>query len=191
MITLSKTLYDEAKSIGKQRHESNRKADVPMDMLADVCPYHIDAEGVAGEMAFAQHVGADESEWKKIRLVRNISAASGEDFGDCDYMGMRFDVKTTPYKAGHLLVMTTKLTGTNIDGYSLMIGEHGSYTFAGCISHGRVLQCIMNGSAAMKSRNTYWVKQSVLRPLPTKLNIEALREFNLEQIEAYKSWRGR
>ena len=188
MITLSKTLYEEAKQLGIARHESNRSANVPLDIISDDCPYYVDQEGVSGEMAFALLTDADESEWDKIRTIKPTSAVKGEDYGDCDYMGMRFDIKTTAYRSGHLLVMTTKLHSTTIDAYALMTGERGSYALAGCISHGRVLQCIMEGVAPMKSRSTYWIKQSSLRPLPIKMDVDKLRAFNRSQVDAYERW---
>jgi len=187
-IKLSAELFSEAKEIGKARHDSNREAGVMLDVRSDHYDgYKVDAEGVAGEMAFAQLIDAPESEWDKIRHIRPTSAVKGEDFGDCDYRGYRFDVKTTPYQGGHVLVTTSKLLSTNIDGYVLMCGEEGEYRFAGCISHGRVVKGIMDGRYRMKSRDTYWVAQSDLRPLPPRDCSEDFRAWNKKQVDAYRA----
>jgi hypothetical protein len=182
MIKLSKTLYDEAKTLGTARHDSNRAAGVPLDFNGDNDPYEMDIEGVAGEMAFAQHVDADESEWEKIRTIKPTSALKGEDYGDCDWNGYSWDIKTTPYNSGHVLVMTSKLMSDKIDGYVLMVGSKGEYECRGCISHARVLKGIREGRYRMKSRNTYWVMQSDLMPLPSKPKPAGFDDYTKDQI---------
>jgi hypothetical protein len=127
-------------------------------------------------------VDADESEWEKIRTIKPTSALKGEDYGDCDWNGYAWDIKTTPYNSGHVLVMTSKLMSDKIDGYVLMVGSKGTYECRGCISHARVLKGIREGRYRMKSRNTYWVMQSDLMPLPSKPKPAGFDDYTKDQI---------
>ena len=189
-VKLSKELLDEAYELGMARHNNNRDNGVPItEVDGDKSMYLADKEGVAGEMAFAQLVDAEESEWDKIRKVECISAARGEDDGDCTHNGFRWDVKTTEWQNGHVLVTTTKLMGDKIDGYVLMTGERGRYVFRGCISHARVLKGIREGKYRMKSRNTYWVHQSELRPLPPYERSDKFDAFTAGEVAKFKAWR--
>lgn len=191
-VKLSKDLLAEAYELGMARHNNNRDNGVPLtDVDGEKDMFLADKEGVAGEFAFAQLVDAEESEWEKIRKIECVSAARGEDEGDCTHRGFRWDVKTTEWQNGHVLVMTTKLSGDRIDGYVLMTGEKGRYVFRGCISHARVLRGIRTGKYRMKSRNTYWIHQSELRPLPPYDRTEKFDEYTATEIAAYKKWRSR
>jgi hypothetical protein len=69
-----------------------------------------------------------------------------------------------------------------IDGYVLMVGSNGEYECRGCISHGRVLKGIREGRYRMKSRNTYWVMQADLMPLPSKPKPAGFDDYTKDQI---------
>lgn len=189
-IELSDELLAEAYELGLARHQNNRDNGVPItEVDGDKDMYLADQEGVAGEFAFAQMIDADESDWEQIRKVECVSAARGEDQGDCTYNGFRWDVKTTKWHSGHALIMSTKLLTDKIDGYVLVTGEAGNYVFRGCISHARVLRGIRQGTIKIGSLNTYWVKQSELRPLPTYQRTDKFDDYTASEIAAFKKWR--
>jgi hypothetical protein len=160
VIQLTPALYDDACELGRARYENNRQHGVLKIEIDGVDPIRGDTEGVAGELAFAQLVGADDTE------IRRIGVTSADtDQGDVTYKGRNIDVKTTKYESGHLLVYAHKLENAQIDGYALMTGYKGRYTFRGYISKQRIIQGVNEGRFTMQSRNTYWIDQDALGEL--------------------------
>ncbi len=168
VIQLAPDLYDEACELGRARYENNRQHGVLKNDIKGVDPVHGDSEGVAGELAFAQLVDADPAQWAEIRRIGVTSAAQGTDKGDVTFQGRCIDVKTTTYDSGHLLVYAHKLDNAQIDGYALLTGHKGRYTFRGYISRLDIIDGVEAGRFTMQSRNTYWIDQDALHDLPER-----------------------
>jgi len=134
--------------------------------IEGVDPIVSDSEGVAGEFAFAQMVNAGDDVWAEIKRIGVTSAAQGTDKGDVTFNGRCIDVKTTKYESGHLLVYAHKLDNAQIDGYALLTGYKGHYTYRGYISRLAIIKGVDTGRFTMQSRNTYWVDQGALEELP-------------------------
>lgn len=163
VIQLTPELYDEACELGRARYENNRQHGVLKVEIDGVDPVRGDTEGVAGELAFAHMVDADTAEIKRIGVT---SAAQGTDTGDVTFNGYNIDVKATKYESGHLLVYAHKLDNTLVDGFALMTGYKGRYTFRGYISRAAIKAGVEAGRFTMQSRDTYWVHQDALTELP-------------------------
>ena len=168
IIQLSDDLYNEAVTLGRARYDNNRQHGVLKVDIEGVDPVQGDTEGVAGEMAFAQLINAGDDVWAEIRRIGVTSSAAGTDKGDATFQGRNIDVKTTRYDGGHLLVYAHKLKNTLVDGYALMTGYKGQYTFRGYISCEAITEGVEAGRFTMQSRDTYWVHQDALTDLPTR-----------------------
>lgn len=161
-VELPQSLTKEAYEIGKQRHLNNRSNGVGDRQVSGASYYLVEGEGVCGEFAFAQMINAPEEEWSRIRKISVTSADSQTDFGDCRFGKYNFDVKTTKYNAGHLIVSPNKLD-TKIDAYALMVGFNGLYEFRGAISTDRILK--EQHLFDKDHTGTLWISQEQLRDL--------------------------
>lgn len=171
-ITLSNERFTEAYELGKQRYLSNRSNGVIDQHIGDADWYVMDGEGVCGEFAFAQMINAPQDQWERIREVGTRSACQQSDQGDCSYMGYNFDVKTTKYTNGHLILFQSKLQNLE-EGYALFTGFGGEYIFRGAISRERILR---DQHLYLKHHtNSIWIHQRFLRELPSqpKLKVAA------------------
>lgn len=187
-ITLSDALVKEGYALGKARHDSNRQAGNPiLHCDGNMSIILADQEGVCGELAFAQLVDAPSDQWAAIREIRCRSAMQGTDDGDCRYKGFAWDVKTTKYAKGHVLITENKLLNPNVDGYVLITGKEGNYTFEGCISHARVLDGIRTGLFDKQSHRTYWVNAHYLSELPEEECTDEFHNMTLDAIERFKA----
>ena len=136
-INLHPRVRDEGYRLGRARYENNRQHAINTHQIKGVDPVKSDCEGVCGELAFAQMVGAGDDQIKHIGVTTRES-----DEGDVIYNGVRIDVKTTRYLNGHLLIYSHKLQNPKIDGYVLMVGHFGRYCFKGFISSDEVRELI-------------------------------------------------
>lgn len=156
--TCLKIDYREAQVLGKARYTNNREHGVSVSKAEGVPHVESDIEGVAGELAFASMVGASTEEVMRIGVTE-----AATDRGDVFFNNQWIDVKTTVYHEGHLLVGAAKLA-LSIDGYALMTGKRGTYTFRGYISSAE----IRDQAASIPLRDgVYWIPQHKLRELPS------------------------
>jgi hypothetical protein len=161
-VEISEALVEEAYALGKERHLLCRRNGVHDNQQSGGSWYQVDGEGVCGEMAFATLVDADEEEWDRIRKQTIQSAVGGTDTGDCKYKGYNFDVKTTKYATGHLILTQSKLDNL-ADAYALMVGFRGVYIFAGAISRERILRDMDQFDT--RSNGSVWIHQDHLQSI--------------------------
>tara|TARA_Y100000592_G_scaffold86765_1_gene140471 strand:+ start:11203 stop:11703 length:501 start_codon:yes stop_codon:yes gene_type:complete len=160
IIQLTREERDLAYSIGLERYEANRNAGVDPNLISGVDEIRMDQEGVSGEIALSKGLGQLDQDMEKIKDTSLKSVLLGTDEGDVIYKGLILDVKTTKYKNGHLLIKKHKLKA-QVDGYALITGWYGRYTFAGYIEKDEVEK------VGRLEKNVYWIKQEALKNLPT------------------------
>ncbi len=165
-VRLGDKLTEEAYNIGKQRYLSNRKGGVYNAQISLTNPYILDGEGVCGEFAFAKMVDAPKVEWDRIKNVstRNVET----DLGDVAYNHIQFDVKTTKYSGGHLIITKSKLSYL-VQAYALFTGYRGDYIFRGAIRRERIL-AHKNEYHIDKKSGALWIRQDQLSNLPGKVS---------------------
>lgn len=155
VIQLSREERDLAYKIGTERHEENRMNGVNPRLISGVDELRADREGVAGEMAFSKGLGQLEQDLPRLLDTELRSVRLRTDDGDITYKGLVFDVKTTKYPNGHLLIKEHQLNAS-VYGYVLITGWFGRYCFRGWLEQGRVKEL-----GELKG-GVYWVKQDVL-----------------------------
>lgn len=158
-IKLSEEERDLAYSIGLERYEANRDAGVDPNLISGVDEIRMDQEGVCGEIALSKGLKQLDQDIEKIKDTSLRSVSRGTDEGDLIYKGLILDVKTTKYEKGHLLIKKHKLNA-QVDGYALITGWNGWYTFAGYIEKDEVEK------VGRLEKNVYWIKQEALKNLP-------------------------
>ena len=165
-VLLGDKLTEEAYEIGKQRYLSNRKDGVYNAQISLTNPHILDGEGVCGEFAFAKMIDAPKVEWDRIKNVapRNVET----DLGDVAYNHMQFDVKTTKYPNGHLIITRSKLSYL-VQAYALFTGYKGDYIFRGAISREMILAHKKEYHTDKKS-GALWIRQDQLSSLPSKVH---------------------
>jgi hypothetical protein len=158
-IILEESLVKKGYEIGEQRYLNSRANGVHNAQRSNGHWLTLDGEGACGEIAFAQLTGVLDSQWD--RLNDSEIKCAKTDLGDIEYCGMNFDVKTTKYHTGHLIITRSKFQNLT-EGYALITGFKGDYVFKGVISKHRIKMELMN----FKIENgDVWIPQSYLRDL--------------------------
>lgn len=160
IITLDAADKRLAKKIGASRFKNARKRGIPNERWGPQDDEYTDREGMSGEIAFCR--------LHKIPPDEEVGAKTKDH--DCEIDGVRIDVKTTKYgfeegsKKGYLTSRCDK--EYEVDVYALMVGEGGTYRFAGWCTHDE-LRKPENIGFLPKARNPcYMLHQGVLRHEP-------------------------
>lgn len=129
IIELNEAEMKLAATIGGQRFRNARSRGVPNERWGRQSDEYTDREGMAGEIAFCKLHG----------IQPDLAVGKKEVDHDCEIDGVRIDVKTTKWgfeegsDKGYLTSRADKEYG--VDVYALMIGENGTYRFAGWATH--------------------------------------------------------
>lgn len=109
----------------KKKSASSRKNGIRNCRISDRSDLEIELEGVASELAFE----------KLFNLFPDFSldpksSANGTDKGDCVWLGLTVDVKSTTHPNGRLTARSWTKRGS-VRVYALMVGEFPEYEFRG------------------------------------------------------------
>ena len=121
------------KTIARERYNSARSYGVVDRKVSDRSNESVDIEGVGGEFAFS----------KVQNTYPDLNDKPG--INDGEFGGWTYDVKTTPYKTGRIIVKIDAVLG-NSDMYVLVTGKLPHYTVAGWCWAADILEDDMIGN---------------------------------------------
>lgn len=126
-IVLSEGEQSIAKMLAHWRFGANRKAGNTNERVGDQDDETTDLNGMGGELAFckASNIFPD---------LTIISGSGPRPIADCHMFGGLWDVKTTPYANGKLLLRPSKTANKQCDYYVLVTGKMPKYRIIGWAS---------------------------------------------------------
>jgi hypothetical protein len=122
-VYLSKTEQKLAEYVAKKRYRYNRDNGIEDGKIGPQSAEMTDLNGIGGELAFC----------KAMNIYPDITTGDGQPKFDCVIGKSRWDVKTTTYPDGRLLVLPTKAS-KRCEFYALVTGRFPSYKIAGWTS---------------------------------------------------------
>lgn len=131
-IILDKSEQSVAKMLAHMRHGAARKTGKPNEKIGDQDDEFTDLNGIGGEMAFCKAANV----YPDFTIVENgeITPVS-----DCSLFGGTWDIKTTVYPNGKLLLRPSKVESKRTcDYYVLVVGKMPKYKIIGWASVGEL-----------------------------------------------------
>jgi len=133
-ITLSSGEQAVAKMLAHMRHGAARSTGRPNEKIGNQDDELTDLNGIGGEMAFCKAANT----YPDFTIVGNgeITPVS-----DCSMFGGTWDIKTTVYPNGKLLLRPSKVESSRTcDYYALVVGEMPKYKIIGWASVGELVR---------------------------------------------------
>lgn len=127
-IILSKSEQAMAKVLAHWRNGAARGKGIPNERIGDQDDEITDLNGVGGEMAFCKAANV----YPDFTIVGKGELTPA---ADCHMFGGTWDIKTTAYPNGKLLLRPSKVEKKRTcDYYALVVGEMPEYRIAGWVS---------------------------------------------------------
>ena len=127
IVVLSKVEQRLAEHVAKMRYRYNRQQKVRDAKIGPQSTEMTDLNGIGGELAFC----------KAMNIYPDITTDGGHPKFDCTIKGDKWDVKTTEYPDGRLLVKPTK-SNKRCSFYVLVTGRFPDYNIVGWATAGDV-----------------------------------------------------